>query len=326
MEVARRATEKRPPLLILFLAVALSAQLLVLFRDHQLHADAPTRSKGEVAGLRGAITPDFGLRQHDPLKAKESHKKTLGTWGGTPDNDKVQKAIHESIVWQSKEARELKLARQKLNLRVRYGPLFKQLKLSGDEKERFSSLLLDSENLGDDLNRALSSQGLNPQAALEIAHKAVPAAQQQMRQQLEEFLGPERLKTYDFYESHIQAFMAVAAVEQALASQGKFLAESQREQLTSTLLNSKQDIKPAMWQVSQSEDAQVAVDSLKFVVLAGNRIYIDGLGTIHPNFTPSDTDLRTSASFLYPEQLAALEGLRSQSIAAVNMATAFSFK
>jgi hypothetical protein len=151
-------------------------------------------------------------------------------------------------------------------MEMMYGPLFKEINLSPEEKEKFKELLLDRQM------KAVESGGMFMKLQGEDTDRTavmndLAAQQQEFDAQMKGFLGDERYAQYKDYGETMAERMAVSQLSQQLASSPNPLNDDQSRQLLEIMKQEKKSVTPvfggsaadgsanmANWQAVWSED------------------------------------------------------------------------
>ena len=147
-----------------------------------------------------------------------------------------------------------------------YGPLFKEIGLSPEDKEKFKELLLDRQM------KAVESGGVfmklqGADTDKTAAMNDLAAQQKEFETEVKAFLGEERYTQYKDYSETMAERMAVNQLSQQLASSQNPLNDDQSRQLLEIMKQEKKSVTPvfggsnldgsanmANWQAMLSED------------------------------------------------------------------------
>jgi hypothetical protein len=199
-------------------------------------------------GLANSLAAGGG----DAIDSKEGQKNGFG--------DMLAKMMADPAM------KKLMRQQQAATVDMMYAPLFKEMGLSAEDKERFKELLLDRQM------KAVESGGMFMKLQGEDTDRSavmneLAAQQKEFDAQLKTFLGDERYVQYTDFNETMAERMAVNQLSQQLASSSNPLNDDQSRQLLAIMKEEKKSVTPvfggagadgsanmANWQALMSED------------------------------------------------------------------------
>lgn len=142
------------------------------------------------------------------------------------------------------EMRKMMRGQQKATLGMMYSGLFKQLRLSPDEKTRFEELLLDSQ-----MRQVESAQGLfGTEESSDPAkdRETFQAAKKEDDAKIKALLGDERYAEFEDYQKNIGERMQLNQLQSQLEAANLPLLEQQSAQLIQIMQEEKTQLPPAI--------------------------------------------------------------------------------
>lgn len=133
-------------------------------------------------------------------------------------------------------------ATMKASLDQRYGGLFRQLKLSPAELDKFKDLLTERQLSGMDVMRAAQTQGMNP--ATDGANMAalMGKAQTDVDDSIRGLIGDQRFQQYQDFNQNIASYTLLDQIERRLSYTNAPLQESQSGPLLHALIDTAQPL------------------------------------------------------------------------------------
>jgi hypothetical protein len=125
--------------------------------------------------------------------------------------------------------RKMMLDQQRVVMNTMYEPLFKEMNLTNEEKEKLTQLMLDNAMKGVERARDLFSGG-DP-AKRDEATQSLGEELKQSQAEIKELLGEERFAQYEDYTRNMGNRMAVDQLKSQLASGATPLQDTQAQQL-----------------------------------------------------------------------------------------------
>jgi hypothetical protein len=179
---------------------------------------------------------------------------------------------------------------QRAALDSRYAALFKEMKLSPAELEKFKSLLVERQSSRMDVMNAARENGLNPRENRDEINKLVAEAQAEVDANIKAALGDTRFAQYQNYDATQPQRNLVSQLDQRLSYTSTQLNPTQTQFLITALSSgdtstTDQGGGPGNWGGG------------------GNRTVI------------SDTVIQKAQSVLSPDQVAALKQIQSEQLA-----------
>jgi len=223
--------------------------------------------RSEVQGLMLELQ---ALRSASIVDAKPSPAKSFATGGdaamaGTKGGPKP--AFGDMLAKMMADPAMKKMMRQQqaAAMEMMYGPLFKEIGLSPEDKEKFKELLLDRQM------KAVESGGMFMKLQGEDGDKTaamndLASQQKEFDAQMKTFLGDEGYAQYKDYSETMAERMAVNQLAQQLASGPNPINDEQSRQLLEIMKQEKKSVSPVFgepgadpanmsnWQAMLSED------------------------------------------------------------------------
>ena len=178
-------------------------------------ADAET----ELTNLRNrpAPVPTPALRANSAA--------TLANSMAALDNPAIQKVM---------------VATMKSSLDQRYGGLFRQLKLSPAELEKFKDLLTERQMSSLDVMRVAQQQGINPGTNGADLAKLMGKAQSDVDDSIRGLIGDQRFQQYQDFNQNIASYTLLDTIERRLSYTNAPLQPSQSDSLLRVLVETSQ--------------------------------------------------------------------------------------
>lgn len=192
-------------------------------------------------------------------------------------------------------------------LDARFGALFRQLNLSGEELAAFKRLLVEKENVLLDVvtvNETTAGGSLSP----ESLRQSVRLAQAQIDQSIQASLGPERFGVYREFERTLAQRATVAQLEQRLSYTGTPLSPAQAESMVRILSTNA----PAV--------AAESTPVISILVRDGVAEAVPVLPTTAATGRVTNEVIAQAQAILAPVQVEALREIQSQQLAGVRAA------
>ena len=138
--------------------------------------------------------------------------------------------------------REMMREQQKAAVNLMYGGLFKEMKLSPEEKERLKEILTDSQMKSVENAGGLFGDG--KESALADVQKLTAEAKKQTESEIRAVLGDERFAQYEDYQKNIGDRMQLDQFKTRLASENLALQDPQAAQLLQIMKEQKAAVPP----------------------------------------------------------------------------------
>jgi hypothetical protein len=153
--------------------------------------------------------------------------------------------------------REMVRSQQKTVMQQMYGPLFKDLALTPEERQKFTDLLLDNMMKGVEHGGAMfKGEGTERTEAL----KAMADQQKDTSDGIKALLGDERFAQYEGYQKTVGERLQLNQFKQQLEGGGSALQEAQYSQLLQIISEEKARTPPVI-----SDDPNRSAESLKLL-------------------------------------------------------------
>ena len=140
--------------------------------------------------------------------------------------------------------REMVREQQKATINMMYSGLFKELKLSPEEKEKFKTLLSDAQMKN--IENAQGIFGDKKEGAMEDTQKLVNETKKQTDAEIKALLGDERFAQYDDYQKNIGERMQLDQLKSKLEAENLPLQEPQMAQLLQIMKEEKSAVPPVI--------------------------------------------------------------------------------
>jgi hypothetical protein len=180
---------------------------------------------------------------------------------------------------------KLMATEQRGQLDSRYAALFKNLKLSPEDLDKFKSLLVEKQNSMRDVMSAARAQGLNPQTDRTAFQQLVSQTNSEVDASIQATLGAAGFQQYQQYEQTLPERNLVSQLDQRLSYSNTPLNPDQQDQLMQVL-------------------AQAAPPSSNDNPARG--------GPNGPRFNVTDQAISQASSVLTPDQVAALQQIQQE--------------
>lgn len=218
------------------------------------HVRALERSKAELDRQVQQFT-SITTRLHTNETALANQVATLtgrvkagagGTGAADGSDGEFGKGMGDMIAKMMKDPamREVMREQQKAAIGVMYAGMFKELKLSPDEKEKLKGLLTDAQ-----MRTLESAQGLfggKADGAIEDTTKQIADAKKQTDDQVEALLGKERFVQYEDYQKNLGERMQLDQLQAQLTSENLPLQDQQMAHLLQAMKDEKLANPPAI--------------------------------------------------------------------------------
>ena len=135
--------------------------------------------------------------------------------------------------------REMMREQQKAVINMMYAGLFKDLKLTPDEKEKFKTLLTDAQMKNVEAAQGLFGGGDNKDSASEEAGKQITDAKKQTDEEIKALLGDERFVQYQEYQKSVGERMQLDQLKNQMAAENMPLKDEQTAQLLQVMKDAK---------------------------------------------------------------------------------------
>jgi hypothetical protein len=246
---------------ILFLALAVLSVATVAWNQHQeliaLRAsaidqddraalrkkiwDAEARAKeleAQLAALRNRGTGEGGdevetAASDGSAQDGQNRRGRRGPGGGGGGPGGIVNNVMNMM--EQPEMQRLMAIQQKGQLDSRYAALFKNLKLSPEQLDKFKTLLVEKQTALQDVLAAARSQGISLRDDPEGFRKMVADTQAEVDNSIRATLGDEGFAKYQNYQETIPQRSVVNQLQQSLSYTGSPLSDTQAEQLIQIL-------------------------------------------------------------------------------------------
>jgi hypothetical protein len=191
--------------------------------EHRIAAAEKGRAEAETAlrNLRDRPTPPRTPTARPDIAA------ALANGMAALDNPAIQKVM---------------AATMKSSLDQRYGSLFRQLKLSPADLDKFKDLLVERQMGGVDVMRAAQSQGVNPGTGGAGLAALMGKAQTDVDDSIRSLIGDQRFQQYQDFNQNIASYTLLDQIERRLSYTNAPLQESQSEPLLRALVETSQPL------------------------------------------------------------------------------------
>ncbi len=178
-------------------------------------------------------------RQSTDIAALSERMRATQKAGGTSEEDGIfGKGMGEMLENMMKDPamREMMREQQKVAINMMYSGLFKDLKLSPDEKEKLKNILTDSQ-----MKNIEGAQGMlgKKEGAPDETQKLFDEGKKQTEAEIKALLGDERFAQYEDYQKNLGERMQVDQFKTQLAGQNLALQDQQTAQLLQILKDEK---------------------------------------------------------------------------------------
>jgi RNA polymerase sigma factor (sigma-70 family) len=127
-------------------------------------------------------------------------------------------------------------ARNRAVIVRRYGPLYEELKLSAEKRDRLTQVLLDSRNASADFAAANALTGQDPTEDEELFSASIRVLKNGLNEQIQEVLGNEGYNKFLLADQKVRQIAIVERLEKRLRRTPNFLSASQIAQLKSLVV------------------------------------------------------------------------------------------
>ncbi len=139
--------------------------------------------------------------------------------------------------------REMMREQQKAMIKMMYGGLFKELKMSPEEEVRLKELLTDSQMANIEAAQGLFGDG---KESAEDSSKRIAEAKKQTDAKVKELLGDERYAQYEDYQKNVGERMQLDQLKMKFAGENLPLADQQTAQLLQIMKEEKTATPPVI--------------------------------------------------------------------------------
>src|SRR6187455_2673519 len=159
-----------------------------------------------------------------------------GTPGAATPAAKRPEVREAANAWRnSPEVQRLMALQRRATLDGRYAALFRNLKLSPADLEKFKDLLVDRQSAAMDVFNTAREEGLNPRENREQIRQLIESFEAETDASIRSTLGETAYQQYQQYEQSLPQRSVVNQVEQRLSYSGTPLYGNQAEQLVNLL-------------------------------------------------------------------------------------------
>jgi len=180
---------------------------------------------------------------------------------------------------------KLMAAEQRGQLDGRYAALFKNLKLTPEQLEKFKNLLVEKQDSMRDVMAAARAQGLDPRNDRAAFQQLVAQTNAEIDANIASAIGADGFQQYQQYEQTMPERNLVSQLEQRLSYSSSPLSQDQQDQLVQAL-------------------AQTAPPT--------NTDKVVRAGPNGPRFNVTDQAVASASAVLNPDQVAALQQLQQE--------------
>jgi hypothetical protein len=249
--------------------------------DNRLASAEKGRSDAEAALKEARSAP---APVPTPVARDTSRPRTTNGMAAL-DNPAVQKMMAASA---------------KASLDQRYGGLFRQLKLSPAELDKFKDLLTERQMTRLDVMRAAMSQGINPMTNPGDLTTLLNKAQADVDEGIRSLIGDQRFQQYTDFNQNISSYNLLDQVERRLSYTNAPLQPTQSDALLRVLIDST----PAATEGSSGRNAMMGLAE----GFSGTNPLISAM-TQRPI---SDETIAAAQSVLTPAQVEVLRQLQAE--------------
>jgi len=200
-------------------------------------ADLATKDKPRLGS-----SPDFDhggppIMEQGPTGGLPAPLVVPGASPGTsgPIPGRVQARAEAGPSWNSPEVRRLMAIQRRASLDGRYAALFRTLKLSPADLEKFKDLLVDRQSAAGDVFNTAREQGLNPRENRDQIRQLIEGFEAETDASIRSMLGETAYQQYQQYEKTVPQRGVVGQIEQRLSYSSTPLYGNQAEQLVNLL-------------------------------------------------------------------------------------------
>ncbi len=180
---------------------------------------------------------------------------------------------------------KLMAAEQRGQLDGRYAALFKNLKLSPADLEKFKNLLVEKQDSMRDVMAAARAQGLDPRNDRAAFQQLVSQTNSEIDANIQATLGADGFQQYQQYEQTLPERNLITQLDQRLSYSSAPLTQDQQDQLVQLLAQTAPATNP---------DAAARA------------------GPNGPRYNVTDQAIATASAVLSPDQVAALQQLQQE--------------
>jgi hypothetical protein len=160
--------------------------------------------------------------------------------GGSPATNgpvpgRAEARAESGPAWNSPEFRRLMAMQRRAALDGRYAALFRTLKLSPADLEKFKDLLVDRQSAAADVFNTAREQGLNPRENRDQIRQLIEGFEAEADASIRSMLGETAYQQYQQYEKTAPQRSVVGQIEQRLSYSSTPLYGNQAEQLVNLL-------------------------------------------------------------------------------------------
>ena len=230
-------------------------------------------------------------------------------------------------------------------LRIRYTPLIRRLKLDAERTKKLLSLLSDQQDLPMDMNKASADQHLST----DEFRRQMSDEKSHIETAIEDTIGRENVPLLESYQSHQGPYLLVSELQQLLGVNADHLSDAQADALAKILLEhpSPDDSVPGVftpfkgsavipfltpsWYRGDAYSSglppggqpNAGAAGFNFITRPSGFAYIDAAGSIDSNYGLSDATIDAAAAILSADQLSSLKAIKEKQIAEREMANAY---
>lgn len=194
--------------------------------------DAEKRAKSAeelLAARRKSGVPEaVGPNAEGEMTSPDGNVRRVRRGPGGPLNNLMS-------VMEKPEVQQLMALQQKAALDARYAALFKSLRLSPEQLDKFKTLLVEKQSAMQDVVAAARTRGIDPLADPEGLRQMITDTQAAVENTIKATLGETGYAQYQEYQQTIPQRNLVSQLQQSLSYTNAPLSDAQAEQLVGIL-------------------------------------------------------------------------------------------
>jgi hypothetical protein len=205
-------------------------------------------------------------------------------------------------------------ATMKSSLDQRYGGLFRQLKLSPAELEKFKDLLTERQMSSLDVMRVAQQQGINPGTNGADLAKLMGKAQSDVDDSIRSLIGDQRFEQYQGFNQNIASYTLLDQIDRRLSYTNAPLQPSQSDALLHVLIETAQPMPGASGPggAAMASFAQSMAGTSPIVAAMTTRpLSNDTIARAQTVLTPAQAEVLTLIQTEQQSQTNMLQSLRS---------------
>lgn len=274
----------------------LRRKLWDLQRDRNGSARGPAATAAGEANASEASAPGPGTVPGPETGGRERRER--------PEGGRM------NALMDSPEVQQLMFMQQKSGLDGRYAALFRQLRLSPAELEKFKSLLVEKQTAVMDVFAAARSQGLGGREGRDEIRQLMQGTQAEIDAQIKSLLGEPAFAQFQDYERTQPQRAVVGQLEQRLSYSDAPLSPAQSDELTRIIARNSPADPAEVRGVRNFAQAFVGTGSVagQFIAAGGGR------GSMI-----TDAVVAQAQNVLSPPQVAALQEMQREQQAVADL-------